>query len=131
MGVGVGVGVWVGVAAGGVPGREVGVWLGAGVGVLLGPAVVVGARVGCPVGDAVADGPRVDEGDTPGVLVAVRLGPIEVETKVGSGVAVARADRTPPRRQAANADTPKAAPAPVKKWRRLSLGVGRLSLIHP
>ena len=124
-------GVWVGVAVGGVPGAEVGVWLGAGVRVLLGPAVAVGARVGCPVGDVVADGPRVDEGDTPGVLVAVRLGPIEVETKVGSGVAVARADRTPPRRQAANADTPKAAPAPVKKWRRLSLGVGRLSLIHP
>ena len=131
MGVGVGVGVWVGVAVGGVPGGEVGVPLGAGIGVLLGPAVVVGSRVGCPVRDAVADGPPVDEGDMPGVLVAVRLGPIEVEAKVGNGVAVARADRTPPRRQAANADTPKAAPAPVKKWRRLSLGIGRLSLIHP
>ena len=125
MGVGVGVGVWVGVAVGGVPGGEVGVPLGAGVRVLLGPAVAVGSTVGCPVGDAVA------EGDVPGVLVAVRLGPTEVETKVGKGVAVARADRNPPRRQAANADTPKAAPAPVKKWRRLSLGVGRLSLIHP
>ena len=123
--------MWVGVAVGGVPGGGVGVSLGAVVGVLLGPAVMVGSTVGCLVEDAVADGPRVDEGDVPGVLVAVRLAPIEVETKVGKGVAVARADRTPPRRQAANADTPKAAPAPVKKWRRLSLGVGRLSLIHP
>ena len=128
---GVGVGVWVGIAVGDVPGGEVGVPLGAIVGVWLGQAVVVGSRVGCPVRDAVADGPRVDEGDMPGVLVGVRLGPIEVEAKVGKGVAVARADSNPPRRQAANADTPKAAPAPVKKWRRLSLGGGRLSLIHP
>ena len=105
--------------------------LGAGVRVLLGPAVVVGSRVGCPVRDAVADGPGVAEGDMPGVLVAVRLGPIEVEAKVGNGVAVATADRNPPRRQAANADTPKAAPALAKKWRRLSLGTGRLSLIQP
>ena len=128
---GVGVRVWVGVAVGSVPGGDVGVPLGAGVRVLLGPAVVVGSRVGCPVRDAVADGPGVDEGGMPGALVAVRLGPMEVETKVGSGVAVARADRNPPRRQAANADTPKAAPALAKKWRRLSLGVDRLSLIHP